>query len=79
MTGLVATTNPSGNLSRESGTPRQMDQWQVTMPPPPHRTGGGRGIAVEMSRALTIVLPWQYRGNTRGLLYIGKKGREMKR
>ena len=32
-----------------------------------------------MSRALTKVLPRQCRGNTRGLLYIGKKVREMKR
>ena len=29
---------------------------------------------MEMSGALTKVLPRQCRGNTRGLLYIGKKG-----
>ena len=34
---------------------------------------------MEMSGALTNVLPWQCRGYTRGLLYIGKKGREMNR
>ena len=39
----------------------------------------GGGIAVEMSGALTKVLPRQCGGNIRGLLYIGKKGREMKR
>ena len=36
-------------------------------------------IAVEMSRALTKVLTWQSGGNTWGLLYMGKKGREMKK
>ena len=46
-------------------------------PPPTH--GGGRWIAVEMSGALTKVLPQQCGENTRGLLYIGKKGCEMKR
>ena len=40
--------------------------------------GGVLGIAVEMSGALTKVLPRQCRGNTRGLLYIDKKGSEMK-
>ena len=42
---------------------------------------------MEMSGALTKVLPWQCVGNTQGLHYIGKKGcdyigkkgREMKR
>ena len=34
---------------------------------------GRRGIAVEMSGALTKILPRQCEGNTRGLLYIGKK------
>ena len=43
----------------------------------PPRPGGGRGIAVEMSGALTKVLPRQCGGNTRGLLYIGKKGSEI--
>ena len=33
---------------------------------------------MEMSGALTKVLPWQCGGNTRGLLYIDKKGSEMK-
>ena len=42
------------------------------------RPGEGCGIAVEVSGALTKVLPWQCRGNTQGLLYIGKKGHEMK-
>ena len=46
----------------------------VTTDPTP---GGVPGIAVEMSGALTKVLPWQCGGNTRGLLYI-KKGSEMK-
>ena len=32
-----------------------------------------------MSGALTKILPRQCGGNTRGLLYIGKKGSEMKR
>ena len=36
------------------------------------------GIAVEMSSALNIVLPRQWGGNTRGLLYIDEKGSEMK-
>ena len=45
----------------------------------PPRPGGGWGIAVEMSRALTKMLPRQCGGNTQGLLYIGKKGSEMKR
>ena len=44
----------------------------------PPNPGGVPGIAVEMSGALTKVLPWQCRGNTRGLLYIDKKGSEMK-
>ena len=44
-------------------------------PPTP---GGVPGIAVEMSGALTNVLPRQCGGNTRGLLYIDKKGSEMK-
>ena len=48
----------------------------VTTGPTP---GIGQGIAVEMSAALTKVLPRQCRGNTRGLLYVGKKGCEMKR
>ena len=34
---------------------------------------------MEMSRDLTKVLPRQCGRNTRGLLYIGKKGCEMKR
>ena len=38
--------------------------------------GGRRGIAVEISGALTTVLPRQCWGNTRGLLYICKKGSE---
>ena len=33
---------------------------------------------MEMSGALTKVLPWQCGGNTRGLLYIDEKGSEMK-
>ena len=37
------------------------------------------GMAMEMSGALTKVLPWQCGGNTGGLLYIGKKDRKMKR
>ena len=37
------------------------------------------GIAVEMSRALTKVLPRLCGGNNWGLLYIGKKGHEMRR
>ena len=36
--------------------------------------GGGWGIAVEVSGALTKVLPQQCRGNTRGLLYLDFKG-----
>ena len=44
----------------------------------PQTPGGGQGIALEM-RALTKVLPWQCGGNIRGLLYIGRKDREMKR
>ena len=44
-------------------------------PPTPR---GVLGIVVEMSGALTKVLPWQCGGNTRGLLYIDKKGSEMK-
>ena len=43
---------------------------------PPPGPGEGRGIAVEMSGALTNVLPWQCGGNTWDLLYIGKKGSE---
>ena len=55
-----------------------MQQSFVSTPasPPP---GGGRGIAVEMSEALIKVLPRQCGGNAQGLLYIGKKGCEMKR
>ena len=34
---------------------------------------------MEMSGALTKVLPRQCGGHARGLLFIGKKGREMKR
>ena len=45
--------------------------------PHPH-PGGVPGIAVEMSGALTNVLPRQCGGNTRGLLCIDKKGSEMK-
>ena len=48
-------------------------------PPPPPIPVGGQGIAVEMSMALTKVLPRQCGENTRGLLYIGKKGCDMKR
>ena len=48
----------------------------VTTAPPTHR--GGQGVAVEISRALNKVLPWQCGGNTQGLLYIGKKSRQMK-
>ena len=44
----------------------------------PQTLGGGQGIALEM-RALTKVLPRQCGGNTQCLLYIGRKGREMKR
>ena len=40
----------------------------VTTPPPPPYPGGGRGIAVEMSVALTKVVPRQCGGNARGLL-----------
>ena len=36
------------------------------------------GVAVEMSGALAKVLPRQCGGNTRGLFYIVKEGREMK-
>ena len=39
------------------------------------RVGDNRGN----ERALTKVLPRQSGGNTQGLLYIGKKGCEMKR
>ena len=46
---------------------------------PTHTLRGGLGMAVEMSRALTKDLPRQCEGNIRALLYIGKKGREMKR
>ena len=47
---------------------------------PTHPWGwGGRGIAVEMSVALTKVLLLQCGGNTWGLLYIDKKGGEIKR
>ena len=41
-------------------------------------TPRGPGIAVEMSGALTKVLPRQCGENTQGLLYIDKKGSEMK-
>ena len=41
----------------------------TTTPPPTPRPGGGRGIAVEISGALTKVLPRQCGGNTRGLIY----------
>ena len=34
---------------------------------------------MEMSGTLTKDLPWHCGGNTRGLLYIGKKYREMKK
>ena len=44
-------------------------------PPTP---GGVPGTTVEMSGALTKVLPRQCGGNTRGLFYIDKKGSEMK-
>ena len=47
-------------------------------PPPPPTPGGVPGIVVEMSGALTKVLPRQCEGNTRGLLDIDKKGSEMK-
>ena len=40
----------------------------------PHPPGQGGGVAVEMSGALTKVMPWQCGGNTRGLLYTCKKG-----
>ena len=44
------------------------------------RPGGGQGIAMEMSGALIKVLPQQWGGgDTQGLLYICKKGSEMKR
>ena len=47
------------------------------------RPGGGQGIAVEMSGTLIKVLPQQWGGggggDTQGLLYICKKGSEMKR
>ena len=45
----------------------------VTTAPTPGWAGDSRG----MSGTLTS-LSWQCGGNTRGLLYIGKKGREMK-
>ena len=47
----------------------------VTTAPTPW---GVPGIAVEMSGALTKVLPRQCGGYTPGLLYIDKKGSEMK-
>ena len=46
--------------------------------PRPPTPGGVPEMAVEMSGALTKVLPRQCGGNTRGLLYIDKKGSEMK-
>ena len=46
-------------------------------PQPPHLEGG-RGTAMEMSGALTKVLPWQCGGNTWGFV-LCRKGREMKR
>ena len=49
-----------------------------TPPPPPLQPRGRAGIAVEMCGAFAKVLPWQCRGITRGLLYICKKGCEMK-
>ena len=48
--------------------------WFVTTPPnppPPPRPRGGRGIAVEMSIALTKVLPRQCGGDTRGYRHKG--------
>ena len=50
-------------------------------PPPPthtHTPGGTAGIAVEMRGASAKVLPWQCEENTWGLLFISKKGHEMK-
>ena len=41
------------------------------------RPGGGRGIVVEKS-GFDQFCHGNAGGNTRGLLYIGKKGREMK-
>ena len=72
MTGLVATTNPSGNMSQESGTPRQMDQWQITIPPPQAwgRAGDSRGN----ERGFDYSFATAVRGKYQGFAFYRQKG-----